>query len=174
MTSPWPFSKRGASMSAQANFQPMKPLEPAQFANADAVIKLWLTEPVVEAIDLISIENDNSRPDVLRSILFEHIYGSAALVQFIQWRREQEFAQDSDHMMVSHVGARYSATRRNADFETMGKANQDFKLHLAEVMRSDLDSLARSNGLTMGDYCRRVLVAHLFGMRHVEQWPSIA
>ena len=95
-------------MSAQASFQPIKPLDPAQFAKTDAVIKLWLTEPVVEVIDLISIENDNSRQYVLRSILFEHIYGSAALVQFIQWRSEQKFAQNKEprRQISSHVSCR--------------------------------------------------------------------
>lgn len=55
----------------------------------------------------------------------------------------------------------------------MGKADKDFKLHLPEVMRSDLESLAAGNKLTVGEYCRRVLVVHLFGIRYAEQWKMI-
>lgn len=169
MTSPWPFSTRGTRMSTQANFQPLEPLDPRQFSEDDAVIKIKLTEPVSAAIDLISLENGNSRPDVVRAILFEHIYGAAALVQFAEWRREQ-WADEDDYMAVHALSA---DTRRNANFDTMGKANEDFKLHLPEIMRTDLERLAEATEQSLSAYCRRVLVAHLFGVRHVMRWQEI-
>jgi hypothetical protein len=39
------------------------------------VIKLWLPERLLAAIDALCDEHDASRPDVLRWMLFEHAYG---------------------------------------------------------------------------------------------------
>lgn len=163
MTLTWPFSKRGARMSAQAEMQPLAALDPLAFSDNDAVIRLWLTEPLAQAIELLSVENHSSRPDVVRSILFEHVYGAAALVQFHIWKRKHN-GEGTAHVRESEeTGYRSS---RNHDFDTFGKANQEFKLHLPAVMRADLEELAACSGITLGDYCRRALVMNLFGIRH--------
>ena len=42
-------------------------------------IKLWLSEKLVAAIDVLCEQHDASRPDVLRWILFEHVFGRVEL-----------------------------------------------------------------------------------------------
>lgn len=171
MSLPWPFSRQGARPSTQADFEPLQPLDPEQFENNAVSISLNLTDKLVEAIDFLSVENDNSRQDVLRAILFEHVYGAAALIQLIKWREEQADADSMVRVVAVGQGVKFS-TRRNSDYETMGKASKDFKLHLPEILRTDLESLARPSGLKLADYCRRVLVLNLFGARHATRWQS--
>lgn len=71
----WPFATRGSRFLGDAAVRHPSRLDPRDFARNDAVIKLWLPENLLAAIDVLCSEHDASRPDVLRRILFEHAFG---------------------------------------------------------------------------------------------------
>jgi hypothetical protein len=71
----WPFATRGNRFLGDAATRSPSVLAGTDFNDNDAVIKLWLPERLLAAIDVLCVEHDASRPDVLRWILFEHAYG---------------------------------------------------------------------------------------------------
>jgi hypothetical protein len=71
----WPYATRGSRFLGDAADRHPSRLNPEDFAHNDAVIKLWLPERLLAAIDVLCDEHDASRPDVLRWMLFEHAYG---------------------------------------------------------------------------------------------------
>ena len=75
----WPFATRGSRFLGDATARHPSRLNPEGLAHNDAVIKLWLPEKLLAAIDVLCAEHDASRPDVLRWILFEHAHGRTEL-----------------------------------------------------------------------------------------------
>jgi hypothetical protein len=69
----WPFATRGSRFLGDAAARHPSRLSAAHFARNDAVIKLWLPEKLLAAVDVLCAEHEASRPDVLRWILFEHV-----------------------------------------------------------------------------------------------------
>jgi len=75
----WPYATRGSRFLGDAAARLPSRLDPRDFTRNDAVIKLWLPEKLLAAIDVLCAEHDASRPDVLRWILFEHAHGRTEL-----------------------------------------------------------------------------------------------
>ena len=71
----WPYASRGSRFLGDAADRHPSRLNPEDFAHNDAVIKLWLPDRLLAAIDVLCDAHDASRPDVLRWLLFEHAYG---------------------------------------------------------------------------------------------------
>ena len=71
----WPYASRGSRFLGDAADRHPSHLNPHDFTRNDAVIKLWLPDRLLAAIDVLCDEHDASRPDVLRWMLFEHAYG---------------------------------------------------------------------------------------------------
>ena len=71
----WPYASRGSRFLGDAADRHPSHLNAEDFAHNDAVIKLWLPEQLLAAIDLLCDTHDASRPDVLRWVLFEHAHG---------------------------------------------------------------------------------------------------
>lgn len=62
----WPFSTRCSRFHGDFSERSPSLIGNHDFTTNDAVIKLWLPEELVAALDVISAERDASRPDVLR------------------------------------------------------------------------------------------------------------
>jgi hypothetical protein len=75
----WPFATRGSRFLGDAAARHPSRTNPGDFARNDAMIKLWLPENLLAAIDVLCDVQDASRPDVLRGILFEYAYGRTEL-----------------------------------------------------------------------------------------------
>jgi hypothetical protein len=73
------------------------------------VIKVWLPERLLAAIDVLCDAHDASRPDVLRWLLFEHAYGRN---EFAHLRRRAETVPQAGEEDGPDV--RYSPQRRAA------------------------------------------------------------
>ena len=90
----WPFATRGSRFLGDAAARHPSRLDPLDFTRNDAVIKLWLPEKLLAAIDVLCAEYDASRPDVLRWILFEHAHGRTELAHLRRRVSAQPPAQD--------------------------------------------------------------------------------
>ena len=105
----WPYATRGSRFVGDAAACHPSRLNPEDFANNDAVIKLWLPDQLLAAIDVLCDAHDASRPDVLRWLLFEHAYGRT---EFAHLRRRAETGPQAGEGDVP--GVRYSPQRRAA------------------------------------------------------------
>jgi hypothetical protein len=65
----------------------MPPLE--AFLVNDAVIKVWLPAKLSGRVDWLSAHHGSSRPDVLRALLFEHVYGRVTMRKLEMFARKR-------------------------------------------------------------------------------------
>ena len=80
----WPYATRGSRFMGDVSEISPSALEAEDFSTNAASIKLWLPEKLVAAIDVLCDQHDASRPDVLRWILFEHVFGRVELAHLMR------------------------------------------------------------------------------------------
>ncbi|GEM_PF-1097802 len=179
----WPFAKRGTRVDAAPNLSlpAILPADLSVFGTNDAVIKLWLPERLTLALESLSASQGLSRPDVLRWLLFEHVYGRTALGQLQTWKRkkEAEVAEARRRALdqTAASGACFSPARavpaeRTITARLLGKSVEDFKLWLPLALKIQLDVLATLEGLGLSDYLRKTLVRLLLGEAFHHQWRT--
>jgi len=78
----WPFSKRGCRAGTPSP-QPSDLPPLGDFEKSDAGLKIWLPQVLVDRINWLSVKLNASRPDVVRGLIFEHVYGRVAYVALI-------------------------------------------------------------------------------------------
>ncbi len=184
----WPFSKRFSRVDdAPKNNLPIPlPDDLSSFANNNDCIKLWLPEKLVEGLDTLSSAHEMSRPDVLRWVLFEHVYGRPALEKLKEWKRKKDREEAERReaerrrfeaetpSVVKFSEVRYSPQRtvseRTYTAQLLGKSVEDFKLWLPAPLKADLESLAKSEELALSDYIRKTLVRILLGESFYHRW----
>lgn len=178
----WPFATRGARYADDSTTTLSPQTNLHAFRTNDASIKLWLPEKLVSAIDVLCKSHDASRPDILRWVLFEHLYG----------RVEFEFLRRSVNLSVGEPEIQFSpraepkpkfSSRRDVNNSYLGKATEDIKLWMPSVMKADLELAAASSAsffsslmsrgkVPLSDYIRAVLARHLFGERFFVEWQD--
>jgi Arc/MetJ-type ribon-helix-helix transcriptional regulator len=115
---------------------------------------------------------------VLRAILFEHVYGRVAMRRLEVFAREREKELGIERPFFSNRpedrnGAEpAAATPRQVNLQMLGKAANDFKLHLPQRLKDDLASLAAAHRITASHYVRKALVLTLMGERFHTAWQS--
>ena len=80
----WPFSSRNSQYRTIAP-EPKGLPNFNDFEKTDAAFKVWLPQILVDRINWLSKEQDVSRPDVIRALLFEHLYGRVAYDAFVKY-----------------------------------------------------------------------------------------
>ena len=165
----WPFSTRGARIET-AETLPLIDLATLNFSVFqvnDACIKLWLPERLTAALDRLSVKHDTSRPDVLRRLLFEHVFGMEAFIELTAWKKRQEAlrAEQAEQPMVLR-------SKRNLNIEMFGKASEDFKLWLPARLKAEIETLAKFERMGVSDYLRKTLVRLLLGEREHMNWQA--
>jgi hypothetical protein len=168
----WPFASRGSRQVAAGQvFKDLPPFE--AFADDDAVLKVWLTDKLSERIDFLSERRDTSRPDVLRALLFEHLYGRIAYEELIAYGKKKRPVSLPGATVGIPDEIRYSRREETPmDIKFCGKALDDFKLHLPSRLKNDLESIAKIHGLTASSYVRKMLVMQLLGEGIHTQWQD--
>ena len=151
------------------------------FGTNDAVIKLWLPEKLILSLDSMSASQGMSRPDVLRWLLFEHVYGRPALEQLKTWKRQKDAeAAEARRRSVEQVvdsGIRFSPARvqfseRLITAQLLGKSIEDFKLWLPSPLKDQLETLSTMEELGISDYLRKTLVRILLGESFHHKWRA--
>ena len=160
----WPFAKRGARANSAPTPAPSS-LDYAAFADNGARIKIWVPEILDQALNQLSVDHDESKPDVLRALLFEHAYGRLALEGLIAWKRRQDGGIFRESVLP------YGTTPpRTAFVELFGKSTEDISLDLPRPLKDTLVSLATHDGMGLSDYVRKTLVRMLLGEKRHQQW----
>ena len=189
----WPFAARGNRAGTIAPEPTDLPPFDA-FARNDARIKIWLTQPLSDRIGWLSNKLEVSRPDVLRGLLFEHLYGRVALEALKEHVNRQKNAQASRRQNAVRSGFGLGASAMAAawngrttleeevtysardvtpiDIRFTGKAVDDFTLELPRRLRDDLDVIAKKHGLTPSSYARKMLVLQLLGEQRHTDWQQ--
>lgn len=80
----WPFSRRGCRAGTPAP-HPTEIPQLDDFRESDATLKLWLPQRLVDRINWLSVKLNASRPDIVRGLIFEHLYGRAAYVALVSF-----------------------------------------------------------------------------------------
>jgi hypothetical protein len=177
----WPFAKRGTRVDAVT--EPVLPVVPpkdlAAFSVNNACIKLWLPEKLITALNALSVTHEMSRPDVLRWLLFEHVYGRPALESLKIWKRQKdaEEAQRQERSRTAGSSAMFSpkqteVSERRITTQLLGKSVEDLKLWLPLPLRTVLVSLAKAEMLGLSDYVRKTLVRVLLGESFHHRWQA--
>ncbi len=173
----WPFAKRGtridATPSTAVTFAP--PINLGAFAVNNACIKLWLPEKLIHGLDTMSAAHGMSRPDVLRWLLFEHVYGRPALEKLKEWKRQKDAEEAQLRGVASEV--MYSPkiaepSERRITTQLLGKSVEDFKLLLPAPLKVELGKIATAEDLGLSDYLRKTLVRILLGEGFHHQWRT--
>lgn len=175
----WPFAKRGARIDdVPAVVLPVAlPDDLGVFAHNDACIKLWLPERLMQALDGMSARQGMSRPDVLRWLLFEHVFGRPALDQLNDWkRRQEEIRRAKARESTQNPNMRFSPPRigaqRSVTVQLLGKSVEDFKLWLPARLKNELEQLAATERMGISDYLRKTLVRILLGESFYHRWQE--
>ncbi len=167
----WPFASRGARRPLVDAPAPSANIDFAAFAVNDAVVKLWLPERLAAALDTLSANTQASRPDVLRRLLFEHVYGRIMFEQLVAWKIQQE--QKPEPPLDASAGPTVLfSPARSASIAHLGKSTEDLKLWLPSPLRASLEDLAAKDSLGLSDYIRKVLVRLLLGEQAYAEWQG--
>ena len=170
----WPFSNRGPRLEVEDAMLKHKPdFDFAPFERNDVSIKLWMPEKIITSIDVLSLQHEVSRPDVLRWVFFEHAYGRelfAGLCAYADSLQEPEYdipaflrKKADDSPVLLSESRKQVDTERAVNQRFLGKATEDVKLWLPTPLKDVLQGLADSKDEYLSDYLRSVLVRHLFG-----------
>jgi hypothetical protein len=168
----WPFAKRGSRFDGDADEHFPSDINPRDFKDNKAIIKLWLPSKILAGVDIIGQRYHVGRPDVLRAILFEHVFGRAELVQLdIRERRRQSklTGRISEALFMLREPENYD-TARAATVGLIGKAEHDLKLELPIRLRDELVQLAEGADQAISEYIRGVLVRQILGEALYQRW----
>ena len=167
----WPFAKRGTRASTPESVLSSK-LDYAHFEKNEVWIKIWLPEKLALALDRLSVAHDASRPDVLRALLFEYVYGRQELEALIAWNQCRD--EKAEEVIVRQREGSYSVRegKRTVSIDLFGKATEDIKLFLPRPLKVEIVILANMDGLGVSDYVRKTLVRMLLGEKIHQQWQA--
>lgn len=173
----WPHSTR----SSQYGVIAPKPQDwPSfdDFEKSNASLKVWLPQILIDRINWISKNRDVSRPDIVRALVFENIYGKVAYEAFIKHVADKKNAHSTPKNSESidtllHGRIRFSRDRNtDHDLEHLGKSDEDLTITLPPKLKDELTQLAKLHGLTASSYVRKLLVLHLLGEKVHSQWQK--
>ena len=168
----WPFAKRESRFGGDADEHFPSDIRPQDFKDNKATIKLWLPSKILAGIDIIGQRYHAGRPDVLRAILFEHVFGRAELVQLdIRERRRRSKLMEGmpDVCFMRREPETYD-TARAITAGLIGKAEHDVKLELPSKLRDELVCLAEGAKQPISEYIRGVLVREILGEALYQRW----
>ena len=182
----WPFSSRSSRHGTTAPLPNDLP-NCSEFEQNDRKVKVWLPQVLVDRVNWLSKTRDASRPDVIRALLFEHLYGRVAFealdryvadkrteaaltharrTQSASWSTTLEGASFSEDI-------RFSTSRSTqVDLEWLGKSVDDIEVKLPSRMKVDLEEVAARHRLTASSYVRKMLVLQLLGELIHTSWQK--
>ena len=181
----WPFSSR-VSQARTIAPEPKGLPNFKDFEKSDANLKVWLPQILVDRVNWLSKDRDVSRPDVIRALLFEHLYGRVAyeaLVRHVADKRAEDVlalarqkppATDRpprwDFVSVAHDIRQSTSRDTQIDLEHIGKSVDDIDVALPRQLKKDLAALALKHYLSPSSYVRKMLVLQLLGEQVHTTW----
>lgn len=182
----WPFTSRSSRANVIAPHPRGLP-DFKEFIESDAKLKVWLPQVLVDRVNWLSKHEEASRPDVIRALLFQHLYGHVAYLAL------KDFKKDRDRNGRPKVGADFEVQRTRVDallhgqvleiiqsrdrstsidLEVLGKSDEDITLTFPKQLKEDLASIAQIHQLTPSSYIRKMLVQMLLGEEAHSRWQQ--
>lgn len=180
----WPFPSRSSRANVIAPHPSGLP-DFKEYVESKAKLKVWLPQVLVDRINWLSKHEEASRPDVIRALLFQHIYGHIAFLALMDFKKERDFPKSwqgitsttDDHPRVDALLhsqpsdiIRSRARSTSIDLEMLGKSDEDITLTLPQRLKDDLSTVAQLHRLTPSSYIRKMLVQMLMGEEAHAQW----
>jgi len=185
----WPVASRGSRGADVAPHPKDLPVF-SEFARNGESMKVWIPQRHSERLDWISKQEDVSRPDVLRALMFEHLYRRVAYMALLASEAERAAEVTlSEARRMARRGAvgqsaagtgsevfgniLKSADRGSAvDIEFIGKSTNNLRFELPRRLKVDLAEVARVHRLTPSHYTRKMLVQQLLGESVHTNWQE--
>ena len=183
----WPFSSR-VSQARTIAPEPKGLPNFKDFEKSVVNLKVWLPQILVDRVNWLSKDRDVSRPDVIRALLFENLYGKVAYDALVK-SVAQERAEDAlavarqtlkvasqpvlGDVVTSDGDVKFSRARSTAiDLEHIGKSVGDIDVLLPSQLYQDLARLALQYRLSSSSYVRKMLVLQLLGEQVHTNWQD--
>jgi len=149
----WAHAKQGTRFFGDIAGRCPSTLDVQFFGVNDGAIKLRLPERLLAAVVVLSYEHNISRPDALRWLLFEHVYGRIELLHLLRRNRAP----------LTQITYENATEYRSplARLQQLDKSAYDLELELPEDLRRSLEGLAGRSNEYMSPYMRRVLARDL-------------
>lgn len=173
----WPHSTRSSQYGVIAP-KPQDWPNFDDFEKSNASLKVWLPQTLIDRINWISKNSDVSRPDIVRALAFENVYGRVAYEAFLKHVADKKNPHKVPNNTASidqllHSEIKFSRDRNTEhDLQHLGKSDEDLTITLPSTLKDDLTDLAKIHGLTASSYVRKLLVLHLLGERVHSQWQK--
>lgn len=131
------------------------------FEENGETLKVWLPESVDSMLDAIALANDSFQSEIVRSILFVHVYGLADF----EAMRTQKKGWFTPPPRLSAAGQDVSIrfSRSPNPFPELGKNIVAMKLWLPRQLLKDVATLAAQGGQKTSPYVRQTLIRSLLG-----------
>lgn len=167
----WPFAKRGATLKSKAAANEMQSVDIdfSQYATNDEFIKVWLPDRLISVLNNLSASHGSSRPDVIKTLLFRHVYGIATFEAFVSWKAAKD--QEATRSRAIDGAVKFSSQRSHS-IEYIGKSTENLKIWVPAKLKSELIEQAAVYSLGVSDYVRMILVKALLGERFYNTWQS--
>lgn len=136
-----------------------------QLKDCDVALKFWLPEYVERMIDKMCSFQDTSASDLIRQILFIHLYGRYDLFGLIERQDQTYNLQTREKVMFSLRTESLTPEQEAARDLELKKARNiaDVKVWVPAKMKDDIKLLAQKVGKKPSQYVREVIITHLFG-----------
>jgi hypothetical protein len=141
----------------------------------DAALKIWLPEPVKQALEEISERSNLSVSEFLRQFLAIHCYGLYAFYQMIESTPNLFKDWDSGIRYSKRMEEPPEGKKRIDTYWVieLGKNIAPIKLWIPKRMKADLKTLAEHVELTPSNYVREILISRLLGHGMLPQRPTM-
>lgn len=168
----WPYASRGATKRALERTEAHAPtdMDFNAFSSNDAFIKVWLPERIEIVLDTLSAEHNVSRPDALRAVLFQHVYGVFVYEQFLNWKRKKDEREQTYYQSAPPDPEAVLFSRSRTTMDMLGKSTSNLKFWLPIKLKEDLTAIAKLNALGISDYVRLTLAKRLLGEKFIADW----
>ena len=170
----WPYASRGATKRSQESIETNAPAEMDfnAFSSNDAFIKVWLPERIEIVLDTLSAAHNVSRPDALRAVLFQHVYGVFVYEQFLDWKRKKDEREQTYYQSAPPEPDAVLFSRSRTTMDMLGKSTSNLKFWLPMQLKEDLTAIATVNELGISDYVRLTLAKRLIGEKFIADWQQ--
>ena len=118
----------------------------------DHAIKIWVPDPVREALNEIVDYRGGTMSGYIRDNLFAYLYG-----HYDQLALQERCELAEAEILYSRVPVSENRTAH------LGKNDRDIKIWISKMMCADLDELAKETGIARSEFVREILVSQLFG-----------
>ena len=133
----------------------------SQLHENDAVIRLWLSEPLHNAMDQTVDELKGSSSKYLREFLVVYLYGVHELLKMRAFNTGINY--EPPPKPREEQGIMFSKASMSEVIPGLGKNLVPCKLRLPSKMKDDLQHLADQRGIPLGRFVREILVQHFLG-----------